>query len=255
MVIIGVTYGGRDKITFSENQIGRIMTPIQKFLYMGSDFISDLINPIINIRKIDEENQKLKEENKKLKKKIIELTLLQQEKEDLENLRQVLKYISKKGIDSYVTCNVVAKDPGNWFNMFTIDAGFNDGITKNSTVLNEDGLVGLVYEVGANWSKVISIIDNRSRVSFKVLSVIEDNIGLINGKGEATLKGYLIDPQKNIDIGDKIITSGLGIYPEGILIGKVIDVIAKKDELLKTIIVEPSVNFKRLDRVLVIPKK
>jgi rod shape-determining protein MreC len=255
IIIMGVTYGGREHITFAENKAGNIVTPAQKFLFIGSNFINELIEPLTNIWNMNKENKLLKEENRKLQNKIIELTLSRQEKKDLENLREALNYTSSNDIQNYVTSNVIAKDPGNWYNMFIVDAGLNDGITKNSAVINGDGLIGLVYEVGDTWAKVISIIDNKSRVSFETLDVENDNIGMINGKGTAYLSGYLIDPQAKVYVGDKIITSGLGLYPKGILIGIIKDVIIKKDELLKSILVEPSVNFKNIDRVLIIPKK
>jgi len=255
IIIMGVTYGGREHITFAENKAGNIVTPAQKFLFIGSNFINELIEPLTNIWNMNKENKLLKEENRKLQNKIIELTLSRQEKKDLENLREALNYTSSNDIQNYVTSNVIAKDPGNWYNMFIVDAGLNDGITKNSAVINGDGLIGLVYEVGDTWAKVISIIDNKSRVSFETLDVENDNIGMINGKGTAYLSGYLIDPQAKVYVGDKIITSGLGLYPKGILIGIIKDVIIKKDELLKSIVVEPSVNFKNIDRVLIIPKK
>lgn len=253
LVIIGFTFGGRDNITNTEKLVGNALTPIQKFFYLGSNFISDILNPVANVWKLDEQNKKLREENVKLQNQIIKLKLKVQEFDDLENLYSALNYTKERGIEDYVTCNVIAKDPGNWFNLFTIDAGLKDGITKNSTVMNGDGLIGLVYEVGDTWAKVITIIDNRSRVSFEILSDTNDNIGLINGNGDKNLKGYLFDTEAEVNVGDYIITSGLGLYPKGIIIGKIKDVITKEEELLENIIVEPNVNFKNLDRVFVIP--
>lgn len=255
LIIIGITNGGRNQITFAEKQVGNVITPVQKFLFLGSNFIADIVEPVTNIWKLDDLNEELKKENKKLQNKVIELTLLNHEMEELRELRQVLNYTSNNGIEDFITCDVIAKDTGNWYNMFTINAGLDNGITKNSAVLNGDGLIGLVYEVGDKWAKVISIIDNKSRVSFEVLSVKNDGIGIINGKGTKTLSGYLIDPQVEVNPGEKIITSGLGLYPKGIMIGKIKDVIVEKDELLKNIVVEPSVNFKKINRVFVIPNK
>jgi len=216
LVVVGVTFEGRANITTAENALGNTLTPIQKFLKLGSNFISDIINPVLNIWELDEENEKLRDENVKLQNEIIKLKLRVQEFGDLKNLQRALNYTAENSIENYITCNVIAKDPGNWFNIFTIDAGLKDGITKNSTVMNGDGLIGLVFEVGDTWSKVITIIDNRSRVSFEILSETDNNIGIINGNGDSVLKGYLFDPQAKVNVGDQIVTSGLGLYPKGI---------------------------------------
>ncbi len=254
LVIIGVTFGGRDNITTAENVVGNTVTPIQRFFQLGSNFISDTLDPVLNVWKLDEENEKLRAENVKLQNDIIKLKLRIQEFEDLTTLQTALNYANDKGIDNYITSNIIAKDPGNWFTIFTIDVGIKDGVTRNSTVMNGDGLIGLVYEVGDTWSKVITMIDNRSRISFEVLSESSNDIGLINGNGESLLEGYLFDHETKVSAGDQIITSGLGLYPKGILIGRIKEVVIKEDELLESIIVEPSVNFKKLNRVFVIPK-
>lgn len=253
LIIIGITFEREDNITTAEKLVGNSLTPVQKFFQLGSNFISDLLNPVLNVWKLDEENENLREENIKLQDDLIKLKLKIQEIEDLESLKNALNYAKENNIPNYITCNVIAKDTGNWFNIFTIDVGLKDGIMKDSTVMNGNGLIGLVYEVGDTWAKVITIIDNKSRVSFEVLSENNDNIGLINGSGESFLKGYLFDPEAKVEVGDQIITSGLGLYPKGILIGKIKDVVEKDDEMLESIIVEPSVNFKKLDRVFVIP--
>ena len=75
--------------------------------------------------------------------------------------------------------------------------------------------------------------------------------GIITGSVSYELSGYLFDPLAEVIVGDKLLTSGLGIYPPGILIGEVIEVSRTTDQLLKTVTVEPSVNFKRLNKVLV----
>jgi len=252
IILIGKTYGGRENISVFENVTGKVTTPIQRFISLGGKFISDITNPVFNVWKLAEENERLKEENQKLQNEIVNLTLKRQELEDLRDLTDALNYVNNNNITNYIACNVIAKDPGNWYNMFTIDAGTEAGITKNSTVINGDGLVGIVYEVSSKWSKVVSLIDNNSRVSFEILGQ-ENDIGVVNGVGMDELDGYLIDPQSNVKKYDKIITSGLGLYPKGILIGYVTDVIIDKDELLKSIRVRPYVDFKKIDRVLVIP--
>ncbi len=254
IIMIGITYGGRESISVFEKYTGKAITPIQKFLTLGSDFISKITNPVLNVWKLDAQNALLKEENQRLQSEIIHITLTRQELSDLRSLRNALNYSSNNNIGNYITCNVIAKDTGNWYNMFTIDAGSDDGITKNSTVMNGDGLIGIVYEVGETWSKVVSIIDIKSRVSFEILNEIDDDIGIVNGKGDSSLAGYLIDPQSKVKNNDKIITSGMGLYPKGILIGHVEEVINDRDELLTSIIVVPAVDFKKIDRVFVIPR-
>jgi rod shape-determining protein MreC len=137
--------------------------------------------------------------------------------------------------------------------MFTIDAGAKQGVTKNSTVINGEGLVGLVYEVGEEWSKVIAIIDHRSSVGFEMLRVTDDYDGVLSGTTNYDLLGELYDPQAKVSVGDYIVTSGLGIYPKGILIGKIYEVVENKDLILNRIKVTPAVDFKRINKVMVIP--
>ena len=126
-------------------------------------------------------------------------------------------------------------------------------MTKNSTVINGNGLVGLVYEVGEDWSKVISIIDQKSSVGFEMLRVSDDYDGILSGTTNYELIGELFDPLASIRVGEYIVTSGLGMYPKGILIGKVYEVIEDKDLILKRVKVTPVVNFRKIDKVMVIP--
>ncbi len=253
LILMAISFGGRERITFIESQIGTVLSPIQRFLSGIGNFVDEKTEPIINVLNYKTLNEDLTLENEQLKEQIVSLTLQQKELKELEDLSQALSYVNRFGIEDYVSCNVISKDIGNWFNMFTIDAGANQGVIKNSTVINGNGLVGLVYEVGDNWSKVISIIDHKSAVGFEMLRVTDDYDGILNGTSNYELVGELYDPKAVVSINDYIVTSGLGMYPKGILIGRIYEVIDDKDLFLKKIKVVPAVNFKKINKVLVIP--
>lgn len=253
IVLMAISFGGRERITFIENQLGTVLSPVQRFLSSIGNFVDEKTEPIINVLNYKTLNEDLTLENENLKEQIVALTLQQKELKELEDLSQSMNYINRFGIKDYVACNVTSKDIGNWFNMFTIDAGTNQGILKNSTVINGSGLVGLVYEVGDNWSKVISIIDHKSAVGFEMLRVTDDYDGILNGTSNYELVGELYDPKAVVNINDYIVTSGLGMYPKGILIGRIYEVIDDKDLFLKKVKVVPAVNFKKINKVMVIP--
>ncbi len=254
ITIMGITMGGRERVTFVENAVGSVIAPIQKGFYNVGSFISDKIRPIVSIWKIEEENKQLSIENEKLHQQLIEAQLTVNELEDLESLRTALNYANNQKIENYVTANIIAKDTGNWYSMFTIDKGTADGVTKNSAVMNGDGLVGLVYEVGTNWGQVITIIDNKSNIGFEVLDADQTYDGMLHGSVDAVITGELLDPRATVGEGNIVVTSGLGIYPKGIHIGHISEVIYDEDDLLTSVVVEPSVNFKNIDRLFVIPK-
>lgn len=252
--IMGITMGGRERVTFVENTIGNIIAPVQKGVYNVGSFIGDKVRPIISIWAIEEENKELSAENERLHRELVDAKLTQNELSDLESLRSALNYSKSQDLDNYVTVNIIAKDAGNWYNMFTIDKGTSDGITKNSAVMNGDGLVGLVYEVGSNWGKVITIIDNKSNIGFEVLDSDQTYDGVLHGDVDSVITGELLDPSAKVGIGNVVVTSGLGIFPKGIHIGHISEIIYSEDDLLTKVVVEPSVNFRNIDRLFVIPK-
>lgn len=251
IIMIGISLGGRAKFSPPENLIGKAITPIQSIFYKGGLTVENTISSLFSFRRIAKENELLKKENSELNNKLIEQSMTKNELDELRNLYDAMNYVKTNTNYQYVTASVTGKDLGNWYNVFTINAGKNQGIKKDSTVLNGEGLIGRVFEVGNDWSKVVTIIDNKSSVSFEVLRN-NQYIGVIRGSIKANLSGYLIDPQAQVLVGDKLLTSGLSIYPKGIMIGEIKEVMKKEDELLKTITVDPVVNFKKLDKVFII---
>jgi len=218
-----------------------------------SSNISNGFRNLLSFRSIASENEALKEEVAELKQELILQQFTEQELEELRQLSQVLNYTSVQNSQSYVTGDVIAMDSSNWFNIFTINVGTDQGVKKDAMVINGDGLVGRVYEAGSDWAKVISIIDETNNVSFQVFrDSSESYLGVLTGDGMGGLKGYMLDSDASVIEGDTVVTSGIGIYPSGIVIGKISEVVVNTDSLLKEINLETSVDFKNVQKVMVL---
>ena len=120
-------------------------------------------------------------------------------------------------------CSIIAKDPGNWFEVFTINRGKNDKITADSPVITAYGLVGRVSKTDLISSRVVSIIDIDSTVSAR-LSKTRDLIvvrGDVELKGKGLCRADYIPPNTDVMPGDTVETSGIGgIYPKELLLGR-----------------------------------
>ncbi len=250
VIVMSMSYLHDYRTTDPEKKIGNIITMFQEPFVKAGNGLSKGISGILRFRTIVNENETLKEEVSTLKKEIVDLKLKRDDLEMLSHLADALNYISSDYIGMHITADVVSKDGSNWFNTFTVNAGSKDGIKENAVVVNGDGLVGRVFEIGDNWSKVLAIVDDSNSVSFKILRNTK-YIGIISGDGNGGLSGYLLDPDADVLVGDEIITSGLGMFPEGISIGTVEEVIKDENKLLKTVDVKPYVYFRNVDKVLI----
>lgn len=256
IVIIGITSGERMGLSKVEKILGNIMKPLEKAFFNLGKKASNFFGSIKNIGS-------LREENENLKLKIAQLEEKNRAYEDLIGKSEYLK--SEKELMGNTTYNlinaqVIGKEPGNWFDRFTIDKGSKDGIKKGDTVIQavetdegiiQEGIVGRIAEVGDNWSKVVSVIDENSKIAFKVIRTQDG--GMISGSVDGRLSGYLFDNKADIMKGDKLFSSGLGgIYMKDLYIGEITDVIKKDESLTKQIEIEPAVDFKKLYKVFII---
>ncbi|WP_250160195.1 rod shape-determining protein MreC [Caloranaerobacter azorensis] len=256
LIIIGITSKNRQSITSIENIVGKIVTPVQGLFYTVDQKITNAMKSVTNVFK-------LKAENEKMKAEILKLKAENRKMEDIISRAEYLKneaIMLEKSKYNFIKAKIIGKDPGNWFDRFIINKGSRDGIKEGSIIIKavkldediiEEGLVGKVIEVGDSWSEVLAIVDEGSKVSFKVIRTQDG--GILNGSITGEMSGYLFDSNADIVEGDKLITSGLGeVFVEGLYIGKIKKVIKKGNDLVKRILVEPAINFKKLDYVYVI---
>lgn len=198
---------------------------------------------------LKKENEELQTENTKLAQDLRELEIIKAENETLkEYLGLTQKYSNYETIPAYI----ISKDISNYSKTFIINAGKNDGIEKNMTVISEQGLVGYVISANDNTAKVQTIIDTSNSVTAK-LTNSEDSIICKGSLNDKKLKATYIPTNADISEGDSIETSGMGgIYPKGIIIGKVKEVVNTQNILDRYAWIEPAVDFDRVETVLVI---
>lgn len=229
----------------------RIYVSIEKpMTYLGTA-LKDNLGGIFSYRKIMKENEDLKEENNKLKQQVNQLTLTANELQNLKSLAKALNYDFIKGETDITTANVISFDSANWTNTFIIDKGSESGIKKGCVVICGQGLVGKISETGKNWSKIVPIVDESSRISF----CAQDNrniTGILESAENGTLSGYMLDNKADITEGDMIITSGMGKYPAGIIIGKITKTRYESNKLLLRVEIKPETDFTSIDKVSVI---
>lgn len=232
---------------------GYVVVPFQDGLSKIGSWLNDRKDELVEIRDLLEENEKLKQQIDEL---TIEITGLQQDKYELNNLRELYQLDSQYDEYDKIGARIIARDAGNWYSSFVIDKGYEDGIAENMNVMAGSGLVGIVVDVGPNWAKVTSIISDNINVSGKVLSTSDDL--MVSGNLELMKEGVisfiqLIDEENKVVEGDKIVTSSISDkYLPGILIGYINQISEDPNNLTKSGWVTPAVDFEHLEEVLVI---
>ena len=198
------------------------------------------------------ENQTLRAENQELRYVVFQLTETAAEN---ERLQAMLEFRTKTVAFQMKAAAVIGQDPGTLNHSLLINQGANDGIRVNMPVVTHQGLVGHVTEVFGGTAKVRLLIDAASSAAAMIQRPQSRAVGIVEGNPAQIsllrVKNLLRD--SDVIKGDKIMTSGLGgIYPKGLLIGEVVDVVDDDGGLLKNAMIRSAVDFSRLEEVLVI---
>lgn len=252
VILLGINFVFPSALNPVREGIFTVFMPMQKGINEIGTKISDEIKALVHMREAEDENQKLRQEIEALQIKLDRYILDQQE---LKSLRELLEL--KNTYDEYptVAATVIQKESGNWFNSFIIDKGSDDGITVDMNVLSGGGLCGIVTEVGKNYAKVLSIIDDDSNISAmsgetKDSFIIAGDLTLFE---DGLLRIQYADKAAKIKAGDVVVTSNISTkYLPGILIGHVQDISLDANQLTQSGYLVPIADFDDLTHVLVI---
>lgn len=257
ILIIGIN-NKKKSLNRVESIPSDIISKVSAFFYDGANRISNGFKGLFSkedtkskIKDLEEQITILKDKNKDLETVIMRSSYLKKEYNLLRNTKYDL-----------VKAKIASMDPSEWYKRFTINKGKNDGIQNGDIIVGAseiqnnvyvEGLLGKVTDASNDSSRVISLNDDKFKVSFNILRNNES--GVMGGTYDGDLQGYMFDNNADVLLGDKLITSNSSDeYPANIYIGEVSEVINDDSNLKKIIKIKAAVDIKDLSNVFIIKR-
>ncbi|MBO7310473.1 MAG: rod shape-determining protein MreC [Clostridia bacterium] len=228
-----------------------LKTVAKPFEWCASKFASAIdgfVSVFTDYDDLQEENQQLKDTIDSLENERADNAVLKQEN---EWLKKFLDIKNKNPDFELADADIISYEAGNYSTILTLNKGTVHGIKKNMPVITADGVVGYVSEAGLDWCKVTTITESTSKVG--AYTDRTGVIGTVEGSPELRREGkcsMTYSPDSDIKVGDRVYTSGTGsIYPDGLLIGKIVSIEA--DQATRTLIavVEASVDLASVENL------
>ena len=236
----------------AKNIVGTVTVPFRWCITVVGNAFEGIGRYFESVEAVHEKNEALEQENRELKERLEEAELAEMENERLRDYlgmkNQYPTFVMEEGM-------VISHSAGNYMTGFTLNRGTLHGIEVNMPVAVPEGIVGYVTDVGLNWCMVSTIIETASAVGAYIPR--SGATGIVNGdaalRHEGVCKITYLDPNADIAVGDKVLSSGNGsVYPAELLIGEVIAV--EVDEYSRTLVatVKPAVDFSDLQYMMII---
>jgi rod shape-determining protein MreC len=196
----------------------------------------------------------LEEKNRELTEKVSSLTEeINTYREIAQECKRLRKYVGLEEniVSPTVAARVVGRNRPSVFKTILINRGASDGVSVGCPVMAAEGIVGKVIDVSWNISKVLLLVDYNSNIDVLIQKSRVQGILRGNGKSECDLK--YVERSETVNAGDVIVSSGMaGVFPKGLLLGRVTEVEKEKSGLFQKITVSPEVDVTKLEEVLVI---
>lgn len=244
------------KLNVFESLIKDTMVGAQKVLYTPIRSFNSMIDDFFFLKDVLEENKILKSSVEKIESLEAENIELKQE---INKLKEELNIDYVLSEYDYLNATVISRNSLYWYNTLTIDKGKHNGIEEGMVVINSTGLIGKIVNVSTFSSdvKLITTNDTNNKISVTVTSGNNKLTGLINTYSyeDGYLKVEGISNTETVNVGDYVYTSGLGgVFPSGILIGRVENIVTDVYDLSKIINVKPSANFDDINYVTILKR-
>ncbi|MBE6895557.1 MAG: rod shape-determining protein MreC [Ruminococcaceae bacterium] len=238
-------------VTAPRDLIGFIATPFASFGTWVKNGTEDIINTFAEFSELQKENEELKKQVAKLE---TELADTYTNEVEIERLKKLVNVIETSHDLQYVAADIVSVSADGFGSTFSVNKGTLDGIKLNSVVVSCDGLVGKVTDIGFNWATVTAITDPSMSVGATVkrseaTGVTESDVSL---RAKGLLRLSYLTADASVIRGDIVFTSGLGgVFPAGILIGKITEVESEENGLAQNATIEPAASLDGLRRVYI----
>ena len=229
-----------------------ITTPIQRVTAGVSEGVGGAFRHFFQAGEIEEQNAEYEEKIRILTQQVADL---ENYKRENEQLREYLEIKEEHNDFTFASATVIGRDSADRFYSFTIDAGSEAGIERFDPVITSDGLVGLVSEVGKNYSKVLTILDVAVEVGAYDIRTrdIGTTTGDISLARDGRLRLSMLPKDSEVSQGDLIYTTGYGgIYPGDLAIGEVTETHTDSSGMGMYAVIQPLAGITDVKDVLVI---
>jgi len=231
-----------------KHAVAVLATPIQEAL-------TSVVQRVVHLRQFAVDVEQCRAENEDLQSLVDQLIIenVRLREAEIENvtLREQLKFKVANPSFELLSAQVIGRDPSNLAGYLILDRGTEEGVAVGMPVLTHRGLVGRITETAPHSSKALLITDPSSSVN----ALIQESraTGVIQGSPTQGLIMRYVQQTEELSPGDLVLTSGLGgNFPTRLIIGQVTAVVKKDVELFQQAIVRPSVDFGRLEMVMVL---
>ena len=237
------------------NAANTLASPFRAAYTAVADWFNDKQKYYKDYTALEEENAALRKENAEMEETVRQARADREENKrlrELLNLREQRRDITSDMEAAYITEHSVT----NWTSSLTLNKGSAYGVENGDCVIDETGaLVGIISEVGYNWSTVLTLVDTDTSLGAKVFRT--DDLGVAQGNftlmGEGRLRLDYLPADCQLLGGDLVVTSGLGgYYPSDLVIGSVVEVQMDDSGAASYAILEPKVDFDSLTEVFIV---
>ena len=231
--------------------IDTVAAPFRAAVNWVTDGVKNIGKSLSDRSALEEENEKLRNENRDLTSDMLDY---QQIKAENEEYKKYLEIKERNKDFMFEPATVIMRDTSDPYGGFTVNRGSVDGIAVKDPVITENGLVGYVTEVGLSYAKVTTVLD--SSIAVAAIDRRTSDIGVAGGSLELAsngrLKFYNVRRTALVAVGDYVVSSGGGVFPEGLLIGRITGVFSDNISTGLYAEVEPAVDVSSLESVMVI---
>lgn len=222
------------------------VSPFERAGSYGFGWVRDVWRHYFALQNTVKDNEQLRRENDGLK---MQITQLEGKAAEADRLAALLRFRQSHDGVPMIAARVIGASASAASQTIQLDRGERDGIRRNMGVITPDGIVGKIAEAYSNASQVLLLTDKDSGVGAMLAdSRIQSPVG---GQGEPLLVMKYVPNDETVNIGQRVITSGMDrIFPRDLPVGTVADI--KPGNPFKQIRVKPAANLERLEEVFVL---
>ena len=240
----------RDRIDPFTAGVRTVTVPIVNAVSNTWEWVTGQVGWIFRGRGVDAENRNLREENARLQE---EVNRLREAEITANRLRAQIGFA--ESTPKKISADIISLRPQG-SDSLVIGRGTRDGIRKYSVVVSPIGVVGFAYDLAPTSSGILLASSLQSSIGCRIQRPESRAIGVCRGTGKGTMTMMYLSPEADVKIGDTVITSGLageqGVFPPGLVLGKVASVSRPGSGSSRTVTIKPSVDVSKLEEVFVL---